>query len=66
MALDYNYTSNFDEHPNERGVYHVVFMCPEARKIKEGNRVYAKPPSSENRRPCEVCLSEIGAWLKTV
>lgn len=63
MALDYSYTKNFDEHPTERSKYHVLYMCPESRKIKEGNREYGQPPASEQRQPCKVCMTEMREWL---
>jgi len=62
MPMDYCYTTE-SERPS---VYHVIFMCSEAAKIKSEHRKYGKPPASENRQPCQVCLDTIGAWLKSL
>lgn len=61
--MDFNYTSRFDKYPGERNVYHALLHCPEAEKIKAKHTRYGLPPASENRRPCEVCVSETSAWL---
>jgi len=60
--MDFNYTVEPEDHP----VYHVLVMCPEARKIKDKHHEYKKPPASEKRQPCRVCLDAIGDWLSEV
>lgn len=61
--MDFNYTSRFDKYPGERNVYHVLLRCPEAEKIKRKHQVFGRPPASEQRRACEVCVEETRAWL---
>jgi len=68
MALDFNYTVVFKKRyrPEERNVYHALYRCSEAVKIKSKHKKFGVPPTSENRNPCEVCLQETGAWLRSL
>jgi hypothetical protein len=62
MPMDFNYTIE----PETPSVYHVLLSCPEAMKIKKEHRKHNKPPASENRRSCQVCLDTVNDWLKTL
>jgi hypothetical protein len=57
--MDFNYTTEAER----RDVYHVLHMCPEARKIQDQHHQYGAPPANEKRKPCIVCLDTINAWL---
>ncbi len=49
--------------PSDQDVYHVLYKCDGAKAIKKENRVRAKPPLSQGRKPCKDCLGIIGSWL---
>lgn len=66
MPMDFNYTSRFDKYPDERNVFHALLHCPEAEKIKIKHREYGRPPAMERRKPCEVCVGEMGTWLSSL
>jgi hypothetical protein len=57
--MDYCYTTK----PGKGEIYHILYRCAGARAIKKKDRVRAKPPVSEGRKPCKECLDIIGAWL---
>lgn len=65
MPMDFNYTDNIEKYPHERHVFHALFACPEARKIKNKHREYGLPPADQQRSPCKVCVAEARAWLGT-
>lgn len=57
--MDYCYTTE----PGNEDVYHVLYKCGGAKAIKKENRVKARPPDSQARKPCKDCLGIIGSWL---
>jgi hypothetical protein len=66
MAMDSYYTDRFDKYQADKGVYHVLYSCPQGMAIKEKHRITGLPPASEHRHPCDACLSEIKDWLKAL
>jgi hypothetical protein len=65
MSLDISYTTEHAKYPNNKGVYHVLYLCPHSRFIEEGHRKQRETPPA-GRRPCKTCLAEIGDWLKSL
>lgn len=58
MPADYIYSAREGDR-----VYHVFFMCSEARKIEEKHKKYGLPPAAERRRLCDVCEAEMRRLL---
>lgn len=56
MPVDYIYSSRKAD-----DVYHVFFLCHDARDIKEKHKQYGPPPYG--RRLCDACRDDMRALL---
>jgi hypothetical protein len=57
--MDYVYSTK----PNNRNVFHVFMLCPDAQDIKKKHREYKAAPAEENRDLCDECRREIDELL---